>query len=149
MFVDSVLEEDTLDYYAQDRDGNVWYFGETTAELDEKGKVTSTAGSWIGGVDGAHPGIVMLALPQVGDSYRQEYLAGEAEDLAVVTALTGTIKVMGRTWSGADVLVTEEWTPLEPDVRERKTYVRGLGVVESRMIKGGTELTTLSKYTAP
>jgi hypothetical protein len=149
VFVDGVLEEDTLDYYAQDRDGNVWYFGETTAELDKNGKVTSTAGSWIGGEGGAYPGIVMLARPQAGDSYRQEYLAGEAEDLAVVTALTGTIKVMGTTRSGADVLVTEEWTPLEPDVRERKTYVWDLGVVESRMIKGGTERTTLSSYTAP
>jgi hypothetical protein len=149
VFVDGLLEEDTLDYYAQDRDGNVWYFGETTAELDESGTVTSTAGSWIGGVDGAYPGIVMLALPQAGDSYHQEYLKGEAEDLALVTALTGTIKVMGTTWSGTDVIVTEEWTPLEPDVRERKTYVRGLGVVESRRIKGGTEVTTLSEYAAP
>lgn len=149
VFVDGVLEEDTLDYYAQDRDGNVWYFGEKTAELDENGKVTSTAGSWIGGVDGAYPGIVMLADPHVDDSYRQEYLAGEAEDLAVVTALTGSIKVIGTTWTGTDVLITEEWTPLEPAVRERKTYVKGLGVVESRMIKGGTEVTMLTTYTAP
>jgi hypothetical protein len=147
VFVDGALEEDTFDYYAQDRDGNVWYFGEKTAELDENGKVTSTAGSWIGGVDGALPGIVMLAVPQVGDEYRQEYLAGEAEDLGTITALTGSIKVMGTTSSGADVLVTEEWTPLEPAIRERKTYVRGFGVVESRRIKGGTELTTLTSFT--
>lgn len=149
VFIDGVLEEDTTDWFAQDRDGNVWYFGEKTAELDKDGKVTSTAGSWEGGVDGAQPGIVMLAVPQVGDSYRQEYHAGDAEDLAQITALTGTITVMGKDYSGADVIVTEEWTPLEPDVRERKTYVRGLGVVESRTIKGGTDVTTLTAVTGP
>jgi hypothetical protein len=148
VFVDGELAEDTLDWFAQDRDGNVWYFGEQTAEY-ENGKVSSTAGSWEGGVDGALPGIVLLAAPQVGDEYRQEYLAGEAEDLATVTALTGTISVKAGSWSGADVLVTEEWTPLEPDVREQKTYARGIGVVESRTIKGGTEVTTLTSFTAP
>jgi hypothetical protein len=148
VFVDGELAEDTLDWFAQDRDGNVWYFGEQTAEY-ENGKVSSTAGSWVGGVDGALPGIVLLAVPQVGDEYRQEYLAGEAEDLAAVTALTGSISSDVGSWSGGDVLVTEEWTPLEPDVRERKTYARGVGVVESRTIKGGSELTTLSSFTTP
>lgn len=148
VFVDDELAEDTLDWYAQDRDGNVWYFGEKTAEY-ENGKVTSTAGSWEGGVDGAVPGIVLLAAPEVGDEYRQEFLTGEAEDLARITALSGSITVPAGTWSGPDVLVTEEWTPLEPDVREQKTYARGFGVVESRTIKGGTEVTTLTSYTAP
>jgi hypothetical protein len=148
VFVDGALAEDTLDWFAQDRDGNVWYFGEQTAEY-ENGKVTSTAGSWVGGVDGALPGILLLAEPQVGDEYRQEFLAGEAEDLAVVTALTGSIKTDAGSWSGADVLVTEEWTPLEPDVRERKTYARGVGLVETRTIKGGAEVTTLSSFSAP
>jgi hypothetical protein len=148
VFVDGELAEDTLDWFAQDRDGNVWYFGEQTAEY-ENGKVSSTAGSWVGGVGGALPGIVLLAVPQVGDEYRQEYLAGEAEDLAAVTALSGTISVKAGSWSGADVLVTEEWTPLEPDVREQKTYARGVGVVESRTIKGGAEVTTLTSFTAP
>ena len=149
VYIDGVLEEDTLDWYAQDRDGNVWYFGEQTAELDKNGKVTSTAGSWVGGVDGAQPGIVMLAVPQAGDSYRQEYHAGDAEDLGTITALTGSITVMGTAYSGADVIVTEEWTPLEPAIRERKTYVRGFGVVESRTIKGGDDLTSLTSVTKP
>lgn len=144
VFVDGALEEDTLDYYAQDRDGNVWYFGEKTAEL-KAGKVTSTAGSWEGGVDGGQPGIIMLSVPQVDDSYRQEFLKGEAEDLAVVTAVTGSIKVPAGSWSGTDVLVTEEWTPLEPDVREQKTYARGVGIVKTRVIKGGHEVITLDK----
>jgi hypothetical protein len=142
VFQDGELVEDTLDYYAEDTRGNVWYFGEKTAEY-ENGKVTSTAGSWEAGVDGAMPGIVMLANPQVGDTYRQEYLKGEAEDLAVVTAVGGSIKVPLGSWSGSDVLVTEEWTPLEPGVRERKTYVLGYGVVETRAIEGEPELVTL------
>lgn len=147
VFADGVLAEDTLDYYAQDRDGNVWYFGETTKELDKNGNVTSTEGTWEGGIDGAQPGIVMLAVPAAGDQYRQEFHQGDAEDLAAVTSLTGSIKALGTTYSGTDVLVTEEWTPLEPGVRERKTYVRGIGNVETRTIQGGKELVTLTSFT--
>jgi hypothetical protein len=142
VFVDGALEEDTLDWFAQDRQGNVWYFGEKTAEYSD-GKVTSRKGSWTGGVDRAQPGIVMLAEPQVGDAYRQEYLAGEAEDLATVTALTGKVTVPAGRYS--DVLVTEEWTPLEPDIRERKTYARGVGLVDTRTIKGGAEVVQLEQ----
>jgi hypothetical protein len=140
VFVDGALEEDTLDWFAQDRQGNVWYFGEQTAEYTD-GKISSTKGSWTGGVDGAQPGIVMLAQPMAGDAYRQEYLAGEAEDLATVTALSGNVTVPAGKYG--DVLVTEEWTPLEPDVRERKTYARGIGLVESRTIKGDPEVVRL------
>ena len=148
VFQDGELIEDTLDYYAQDVDGNVWYFGEKTAEY-ENGVVSSTAGSWEGGVDGALPGIVMLADPHVGDQYRQEFYAGEAEDLGAVTALGGSVTVPAGSWSGADVVVTEEWTPLEPDVREQKTYGRGAGIVETRTIKGGNEVDTLTSLTIP
>ena len=140
VFTDGELAEDTLDWYAQDSEGNVWYFGEKTAEYDE-GKVVSTAGSWEGGVDGAQPGIIMLADPQVGDVYRQEFYEGEAEDLAEVTGVGGSITVPLGTFT--DILVTEEWTPLEPDVRERKTYVPGIGVVETRGIKGGDDVTQI------
>jgi hypothetical protein len=147
VFTDGGLAEDTFDWFAQDRDGNVWYFGEDTKEL-ANGKVTSTAGSWEAGVKGAQPGIVMLALPHVGDEYRQEFLAGEAEDLGAVTALEGSVKVPAGTWSGSIVLVTEEWTPLEPDIRERKTYVWGVGLVKSEAIKGPHEVTTLTRMTA-
>ena len=145
VFVDGELEEDTLDWFAQDRQGNVWYFGEQTAEYTN-GKISSTKGSWTGGVDGAQPGIVMLAKPQAGDSYRQEYLAGEAEDLAQVTALSGKVTVPAGSYR--DVLVTEEWTPLEPDFRERKTYARGVGLVDSRTIKGGSEVVQLEAVKA-
>jgi hypothetical protein len=142
VFDGSALVEDTLDWYAQDRAGNVWYLGEQTAEYRD-GKVVSRAGSWEAGVDGAQPGILMLADPKVGDVYRQEYLAGEAEDMAEITATDGgSITVPFGTFD--NILVTEEWTPLEPGVRERKTYVRGIGVVETREIKGGSGVTALA-----
>ncbi len=134
VFLNGELEEDTLDWFAQDREGNVWYFGEETAEY-RQGKVVSTKGSWEGGVDGALPGIIMLADPQVGDIYRQEFYKGEAEDIGEVTGVGGSITVPLGTFT--DILVTEEWTPLEPSVRERKTYVPGIGVVETRLVTGG------------
>jgi hypothetical protein len=134
VFLNGELEEDTFDWFAQDREGNVWYFGEETAEY-RQGKVVSTKGSWEGGVDGALPGIIMLADPQVGDVYRQEFYEGEAEDIGEVTGVGGSITVPLGTFT--DILVTEEWTPLEPNVRERKTYVPGIGVVETRPVKGG------------
>ena len=81
--IDGALVEDTYDWYAQDQEGNVWYFGEETAEYED-GEIVSTAGAWEAGVDGALPGIVMEADPTVGDSYRQEYYPGEAEDMAEV-----------------------------------------------------------------
>jgi len=148
VFEDCALIEDTLDWYGQDAQGNVWYLGEETAEY-ENGEITTTAGSWEAGVDGALPGIVMLADPQAGDAYRQEFYEGEAEDIGEVTAVTGTVSVPAGEWSGADVLVTEEWTPLEPDVRERKIYARGFGVVRIKTIQGGNELTVLTGADLP
>ena len=82
-YVDGEIVEDTYDWYAQDRDGNVWYLGEATQAFD--GGDVSDAGSWEYGVDGALPGIVMPANPTVGDAYRQEYYPGEAEDMGEVS----------------------------------------------------------------
>lgn len=135
VFVDGELAEDTIDWYATDDAGNVWYLGEQTAEY-EHGEVTTTAGSWETGVDGALPGIAMLADPQQDDVYRQEFYAGEAEDLGQVHALGETVTVPAGTYE--DVLVTEDWTPLDPDVRERKWYAPGVGVVFEETIAGGS-----------
>jgi hypothetical protein len=77
-----VLRENTFDYFAQDRDGNVWYFGEDTEELDKNGRVVSTAGTWRAGVDGAQPGVIMEAHPNVNDHYFQEVAAPLAQDEA-------------------------------------------------------------------
>jgi hypothetical protein len=148
VFEDGELVEDTRDWYAQDVAGNVWYLGEETAEY-ENGEVVTTAGSWEAGVDGALPGIVMLADPRVGDVYRQEFYEGEAEDVGMVVALTGEVSVEAGTWSGEDVLVTEDWTPLEPGVREQKTYALGVGVVHEVQIEGGDDEVVLRRFDIP
>jgi hypothetical protein len=134
VWVEGELAEDTLDWYAQDKDGNVWYFGEDSKEI-ENGDVVGTEGSWEAGVDGAQPGIVMLADPQVGDSYRQEYYEGEAEDMGEVIGVDETVTVGETTYDHA--LVTRDWSPLEPDVVEEKTYVSGVGLVLEELVQGG------------
>jgi hypothetical protein len=125
-FVDGEVEEDTLDYFAQDKQGNVWYFGETTAEY-VSGQPVSTAGSWIAGKDGAKPGIIMPASPSLGKTYRQEFLLGEAEDIARIEERGVRVKVPFGAFDNA--LKTFDFTPLEPEVREHKFYVRGVGLV--------------------
>jgi len=131
----SQLHEDTWDWYAQDRDGNVWYFGEDTKEY-ERGKV-STEGSWETGVKGAKPGIVMPAHPSVGQMQRQEYLVGEAEDESQIIALGETVTVAAGTFSGC--VKTKEWSRLEPGLLEHKYYAPGVGVVAEATVEGGTE----------
>ena len=129
------LRERTLDWYTQDARGNVWYYGEKTAELDKRGRVVSTEGSWRTGVNGAKPGIFMPARPRVGQAFRQEYLKGHAEDHFKVIGIFRTV-VGGRKANG---LLTKEWTPLEPGVIDHKMYTRGIGEVLEQSEKGGNE----------
>ena len=138
--------EVTDDWYAQDVHGNVWYFGEETAEY-QNGEPVSTAGSWEAGIDGAQPGIIMPGNPQVGMTYRQEFYAGEAEDVGEVVELGVAADVPFAAYE--DVLVTEDWTPLEPDVRERKFYAPGIGLIRERQIAGGGDEFQLVEYEAP
>ena len=137
VYEDGILSEDTLDWYAQDKQGNVWYFGEDTKELDENGNVVSTEGTWLAGVNGAEPGIVMLAHPHKGDKYQQEFATGVAEDMAQVLGFKNSLCV--RYGCFKHVLVTKEWTPLEPGVVENKYYAKGIGFIYSEMVKGGDE----------
>lgn len=129
-FVNGLLAEDTFDWYAQDVTGNVWYMGEfsTSFEYNDEGVLigTSNEGSWEAGVDGALPGHIMLANPQVGDHYYQEFYPGEAEDEAVVTARG--LDFSTEFGDFTDVLQTYETTALEPDAREFKYYAPGLGL---------------------
>ncbi len=118
------LTEDTLDWFAQDRDGNVWYFGENTMEL-AGGLPTTLEGTFTGGVDGAQPGIVMEAHPAIGDFYRQEFDLGDAEDFAEVISLSETVTVPAGSFTNC--LETKETTPLEPDLLENKFYAAGVG----------------------
>ena len=138
--------EVTEDWYAQDAAGNVWYFGEETAEYED-GEIVSTAGAWEAGVDGAQPGIIMPATPAIGVTYRQEFYAGEAEDVAVAVEVDQSVDVPAGSFDA--VLVTEDWTPLEPDSRERKSYAPGVGLVMEEIIEGGTGGFQLVEHSVP
>ena len=131
------LEERTTDWYSQDKRGNVWYFGENTAELDRHGHITSTAGTWTAGVDGAEAGIYMPARPRLGQSGRQEFYRGQAED---------HFKVIGL--FGRNAVLTKEWTPLEPGTIDHKLYVRGIGTVLEQTQRGGNERNELISVTS-
>lgn len=140
------VHELTFDWYAQDVDGNVWYMGEDTKEFED-GKVASTEGSWEAGVDGALPGVIMPANPEVGLAYTQEHYAGEAEDKGKVVALGETVRVPLGSFD--DVLVTEDWTPLEPRFLEHKHYAPGIGVVFEELVKGGEGFLRLVEVSPP
>ena len=142
LYLNGYLAERTKDWYAQDSKGNVWYFGEATAELNKAGRVTSREGSWMAGVAGAEQGIFMPARPKVGQSFRQEYYKGHAEDHFTVLSLSASVVVSYT--ASAHALLTKEWTPLEPDVIDHKRYIRGIGLVKEETIKGGDERWELS-----
>jgi hypothetical protein len=134
------LVEKTTDWYAQDRAGNVWYFGEDTAEY-QNGVVTSTHGTWEAGVDKAKPGIVMPAHPKVGVWYRQEYRPGVALDMSKILTLHATTKVPAGTFH--NVVVTFDRNPLDPSKKEQKWYAPGAGFVKAILQGGGHVETTL------
>lgn len=144
--VQGFVVEDTYDWYAQDDEGNVWYFGEDTTAFDPGGE-TSKEGSWEGGVDGAFPGKIALADPQVGEHYREEYLEGEAEDEAEVLELDVAIEVPYGSFDGC--FRTHNTTRLEPDVAEDKTYCSGVGNVASVAVSGAPEHELLVSVTGP
>ena len=133
VFLNGQKTEDTLDWYAQDRDGNVWYFGEDSEDLTN-GRVSSLEGSWTAGVDGAEPGIIMEAHPKVGDAYRQELLLNEAEDFARVLSLDKSIKVPFGSFDNC--LETTESSGVEPGAVEFKFYAPGVGVVFDNDVSG-------------
>jgi hypothetical protein len=138
--------EITDDWYAQDAEGNIWYLGEDTAEY-ENGKVATRAGSFEAGVDGAQPGVIMPADPQVGMQYRQEYYAGEAEDEGEILSLNQQVAVpFGRF---TEAVMTRDLNPLEPKVNELKFYAEGVGPVltlDIGTVGGGRE--ELVSYTS-
>lgn len=131
------LEERTEDWYAQDDAGNVWYFGEATAELNRDGSVRTTEGSWQAGVDGARAGVFIPARPHPGQSGLQELYEGHAEDRFRVLNLSATVHTPAA--SSRKALLTMEWTPLEPGVVDHKYYVKGVGNVLEQTVKGGDE----------
>ena len=139
VFLDGLLIEDTHDWYAQDLDGNVWYMGEQVVnyEYDDEENVIATddEGAWETGVDGALAGILMKATLIPGDSYRQEFLVGEAEDMGAIVALD--VLVLLADGSSHICLQTRDWNPLEPDEpHEFKYYAHGIGLVVEETVDG-------------
>jgi hypothetical protein len=144
--VAGVIEEDTYDWFAADRTGTVWYFGEDSTAYED-GQPASTEGSWEAGVDGARPGIVMHATqPAIGVTFRQEYLACEAEDVAKVVSLSTSVTVPYGQFDGC--LQTEDSNPLEPGAREHKFYCPGIGLVLEVDLETD-ERVELMSFTAP
>jgi hypothetical protein len=137
LYLDGKLVEDTIDWYAQDKRGDVVYLGESTRALGPGGKLTDTEGSWKTGVDGARAGIFMPAHPKVGQTFRQELYAGHAEDHFKILSKKARVRVPAI--SSTRALKTKEWTPLEPDVVSNKLYVKGIGAVREVDIKGSDE----------
>lgn len=128
------LVEDTRDWVAQDQDGNVWYFGEDVDNY-ENGVLHDHEGAWEAGINGAKPGILMKANPQVGDAYRQEFLKNEAEDMAEVLSLSTTVEIGLGNYQNC--LQTVDWTPLEADVVENKYYSSEFGnVIYEKKVEG-------------
>ena len=126
VWLDDELIEETFDWYVQDKEGNVWYFGEDSKEYED-GKVVSTEGSWESGVDGAKPGIIMKANPKKGDSYKQEYYEGEAEDMADVVSLNERVSVPYGSFTNC--LKTRDWIQIDSTLNEYKYYCTGPGNV--------------------
>ncbi len=145
--VDGKLHEFTYDWYAQDGDGNVWYFGEDTETYKANGNVESKHGSWEAGVDGAEAGIIMSADPQVTDSYRQELYKGEAEDMFWVVQTGLTKRVPSGRYT--DVIQILEWTRLEPKVVVEKFLAPGIGLIAEHTLSGGKENVDLISIQRP
>jgi hypothetical protein len=135
--------EVTDDWYAQDSKGNVWYFGEHTIAFEHGRPVDN--GSWEAGIDGAMPGVALPAKPKIGLSYREEYSKGVAEDQSRVILLDAQAEVPAGHYK--NVLMTEDFSPLEPKVSELKFYAKGSGqAVLSVDVSDGTDREELVSY---
>lgn len=144
------LLEETLDWYAQDDAGNIWYMGEDTKEYCERdsaqaGQVCSTEGSWEAGVNYAEAGIIMLANPTPGDFYRQEFAEGEAEDMGMVLRTNAFVSTELADYENC--LKTREWTALEHGNIEHKHYCPDVGLVLINELKGKTVRVELVEVT--
>ena len=137
-YVNGEHEETTNDWFAQDDQGNVWYVGEYTTDLSNKG---SHEGSWEAGMKGAKAGIVMEANPNVDDTYNQEFLKGVAEDKGTILSLDEKVTVPYGIFS--NVLKTKDFSALEPDIVENKYYAQNIGQIKALSVKGESEVESL------
>lgn len=141
VFKDAILIEDTDDWLAEDDSGNLWYFGEAVKNYDDEGNFQDDEGSWEAGVDGAVPGYWFPANPEVGDTYYQEFLEGEAEDQAEVLEVGVTVTIAMGTYE--DCIVTKDYTLLEPGVYEKKYYAPGIGFIKEEKFEDDALIETL------
>ncbi len=135
-YLNGTLIEEAWDWYAQDNNGTVWYFGEDVDNY-ANGVLVDHAGSWEAGVDGAQPGTIMPANPQTGMKYREEYYFNHAEDEAEITATGQTVTIPLGTYTSC--IKTRNWTELEPDLNENKFYAPGVGLVKEVNVTDNTE----------
>jgi hypothetical protein len=140
---DGQVKEDTFDWYAQHKDGSVWYFGEATKEFKSGGRV-STEGSWEAGVGGAQPGIIMPGELKVGHRYREEYLRSVAEDMGEVSALSESATAPAGEFK--DCVRIKDWNMLESG-SSKKWFAKGVGNVRTEATDG--ELSVLISVSKP
>jgi hypothetical protein len=132
------LIEDTEDYFAQHTDGSVWYFGELSKAYDN-GELASLHGSFKSGTAGAKAGIAIKAAAAVGDTYRQEFAFGDAEDVGAIMSLTGSATVPAASCTNT-CLITADTSPLEPDHVEHKYFAPGIGEILTVDVDTGERL---------
>jgi len=139
VYLDGEMVEDTLDWYAQDKNGDVWYLGEDVNNY-QNGKLANKSGSWEAGVDGALPGIIMFEdlAAHLGEIYRQEYYKGKAEDFGELLSVSENVDIPFGSFE--DVVQTKDYTPLEPDQLEHKFYAAGIGMVKEIDVEAGYEI---------
>ena len=135
VYISGALAEATFDYFAQDRRRNVWYFGEDSTEIPSGDKT----GSWLAGVQGALPGIIMEGHPRVGDQYLQESAPQQgAQDRGKVLSLRAQVTVPYGSFTR--VLKTRDGSCLEdPSTDEFKFFAPGVGNIKLRSLDGNEE----------
>lgn len=138
--------EITNDWYAQDKQGNIWYLGEAVRNY-KHGKLVDRAGSFEAGVKGAQAGVAMPANPVPGLSYRQEYFQGVAEDKAAVITVGQEQVEVPFGYFNKNVLMTRDLVPTEPKVQELKFYAPGVGPLLSMHTDGTGGRAALISYT--
>ena len=135
-FEDGELVEETLDYYAQHKDGSVYYFGERVDNYED-GEVVNHDGSWLAGEGDNQPGIAMPAAPDVGAVFEQEKAPGIAEDRSTVLSAGETVTVPAGTFEGC--IKTKDENPLD-NATETKFFCPGVGFVREEFEEGDLSL---------
>jgi hypothetical protein len=133
IYLDDKLAEKTSGWYAEDKNGNIWFFGQDARQYKD-GKTAGSGGSWQAGLKGAQPGIIMQARPEIGVSYRQDYYKGKAEDMAQVVSLSETASVPNGDYK--DLLLIKTWSALEPTLVENKFYAKDVGLILIKGVQG-------------